>query len=459
MHRLPIPNAFLTADVCRTLFDRIVQMGTGGGHTFVTIISAWSGSARWMRNRLHTAADICTTDVLITRNIRGASGVAQTGCMTDAAVRQAVRDAEASLQVSRETAEQIQDPSEQEPTLQPVLWSEKTYDFGAEQRTQVAESMMRGADAAGLMTTGDLTMLATGTATMSTEGLFRYYPQTDVECSMTVRHPKGKGSGWAGVNHHDIGRIDPSAIATRALAKARMSANPVAMEPGRYPVILEPQATADLFAPLIEMAMDRVTAELPRGPFGRSAGRSRITERVFDERLMLHADPMDVDGAFLPYDQFTGTPYRPVRWIDHGVLKELAYHKRYALSALGLNRALPNPRSYRLGPAPGVRTATVDEMIEVTERGILVTRFFNVELLDFESMLCTGVTRDGVWLIEHGKIVKPIKNLRFVESPMFVLNKIDDVGCAERVFAPSFARLAPAAKVHDFAFTSLTDAI
>jgi predicted Zn-dependent protease len=459
MHQLAAPQAFLSAEEGKAIFERIIQMSAGGGKTFVSIISEWRGTARWARNRLHLASNTRTTAVHITRTIRGANGSSSTSYLDDAGLRHAVRDAEASMQVTSEIAEQIETSPLHESSLTPTLWSERTYASDAEQRTNVVQSMMAAADDADFLTAGSLAIAATGTATISTEGLFRYCPQTLVECSTTVRDPLGTASGWAGTNHHDLGKIDCAAIAARALGKAKMSQKSVAAEPGRYTVILEPQATADLFSTVVYAAMDRQTAELPRGPFGKAAGQSKITERVLDERLTVRADPMDPEGGFFPYEPFSGVPYQPVTWIHAGILKQLAYSRRYAVAALGLDKALPNGYSYRLAAMPGVQTTTVDEMIRRTERGILVTRFSNIAVLDFESMLCSGNTRDGLWLIENGKIAKPIKNLRFAESPLFMLNNMEDVGESERVFAPRLACFAPAVRARDFNFVAITDTV
>jgi predicted Zn-dependent protease len=274
---------------------------------------------------------------------------------------------------------------------------------------------------------------------------------------MTVQDPRSTASGWAGVNHYDLGKIDPKVLAARSLDMCLSMQNPSAIEPGRYTVILEPQATADLFAPIMG-EMDRMRAEDGKGPFaGRSLGRSKINEQVMDRRLVLGSDPMDPDGGFVPYTYWDGTPYQPVTWINQGVLRELAYPKSYALAALNLDKALPNPYSYRLSTAPGVSTATVEEMIASTERGILVARFHRVKVMDDSSMLCEGFTRDGIWLIEHGKISRPVKNFRFTESPLFVLNKLEQVGVSQRVFAPWQAVVAPAIRVNDFSFTSLAE--
>jgi predicted Zn-dependent protease len=455
------PDAFLSKDECKQLFDRIVKMTSGGGKTSVSIVSQHSGAAKWVHNKMYIASDSREVDTRITRDIRGASGSASTSMLDDDGLRHAIRQAEIAIGVRRESYEQLHDPFADEPSLTPNLWSDSTYSFGVEKRAELVQSLLKGVKSRGMISAGDLLISGDSTATIDTEGMFRHYPQTVVECSMTVRHPKGIASGWSGVNHHDLSKIDPQALATTALDKCLHSQNPVPVEPGRYTVVMEPQATADLFRPILENdAMVRVVAERPNGPFGgKEPGRSKITEQVLDKRLVMGADPMDPEGGFLPYDRYSGVPYQPVNWIDRGILRELEYNKDYALSQLGLNNALPNSKSFRLEAAEGVTTTTVEDMISKTERGILVTRFSGVQVIDFRSMLCSGYTRDGLWLIERGKITKPIKNFRFTESPLFALNSLEDVGAPRRVFAPGFAHIAPAVRVRDFSFTSLADAV
>lgn len=452
------PKEFLSPEECKALFNKIVGMGTGGGETFVYISSHSSGSAKWARNRVHVASDTRNTEISISRTINGAQGNASTTRLDDEGLLEVVRAAETSMQVYGESPENIKDPYIFEDYLKPTIWSDGTYNFGADNRTELVQAMIEGAESNGMLSAGNLQISGNGVAAMNSDGMFQYYPQTMVECSMTVRHPKGTASGWAGVNHYDLAKIDPKALAARALDKCLRSQNPVAVEPGRYTLIMEPQATADLFMNVMETPLDRRFAERPAGPFGKAPGRSKITEQVLDRRLIVRSDPMDTDGGFIPFD-YSGTPYQPVNWIDQGILRELAYYKGYALSQLGLDKALPNPGSWRISAAPGVPTTTIEEMIAKTERGLLVTRFSNVQTIDINSMLSGGYTRDGLWLIEKGKITKPVKNFRFTESPIFALNSLEDIGEPQRVFAPGASIVAPAVRVRDFSFTSLADAI
>lgn len=451
----------LTEAESKALFERIVSMTSGGGETTVSIESQWSGSVRWARNRAHIASDVGDLDIRITRNIRGASGEFNTTRSDDEGLQQAVREAETMLSTKGEWPEQIEQPFVMHAHLTPTLWSDDTYDLGAERRIELAQEMIAGAEAANLVSAGLLRVAARGTAVFGTRGLARYYPETMVECSTTVRDAKGTASGWAGINHYDLARVDPGGIASRALEKCLESRDPVAVEPGRYTAILEPQAVADLFAPIMDQPISRVYSERPAGPFGgERPGTNKITERVLDRRLVLRADPMEPDGGFLPFDRDRGDPYQPVNWIDEGILRELEYNRGYAVLLLHLEKALPNSGSFKLMPAPGVPTSTVEEMIERTRRGVLVTRLSGTQVIHGTSMLTGGYTRDGTWFIENGKITKPVKNFRIYESPLFVLNSLEEVGVPQRVHAPpGLAYMAPAVRVRDFNFAGLADAI
>jgi predicted Zn-dependent protease len=444
------------------LLDRAVALSSGGGDTTISVVSRVIGTTRWAGNRIYMAAQMRPVDVHVIRNMNGAMGRATATQIDDVGVRDTVRNAERVACVGGREFEWFHAVDYDDPIVMPVLWSDSTYAFDAEARTRLVEQLIAPAAQVSCQSAGELLVTADVTSTRAPNGTFRYYASTGVECSVTVRDAKGTASGWAGVNHYTLEKIDPAAIAARALDKCRRSANPVAIEPGRYTTILEPQALSDLFSPLFShpSEMDRIYAEEMRaGPWVDPAGGTKITQRVLDERLRVSADPMDPEGGFVPFDREWGTAFRAVDWIDRGVLLDLSYPRGYALQMLGFDHALPNSGSFRLTAMPGVETATVDEMIARTERGVLVTRFSGVRVVDDSTMLSTGFTRDGLWLVERGKISKAIKNFRFNESPLFALNNLEDVGTPVRVFAPGFSYLVPPVRVRDFSFVGLADAV
>lgn len=453
---------FLSKEECRALADRIIAMADGGGETYVGTWSNWYGNLRWGRNQVNTGGDVESTSVSIGRTIRGASGWGQTNALVDDALRKTMREAETlrlwgmespdTYPVAYHDREQVQ-----HPLSNPKIWFDTTYNLNAERRAQLLEPIVADVSKLGLLTAGYVRVDAVGFSVIKDPStkLFRYAPMTTAQFSLTVRDPRGTRSGWAGVDFGDWTRIDTAALARIAIDKCERSKNAVAIEPGRFTAILEPQALCDLFSPVMRF-LDRAAAEGGRGPFADPSrpGFSKIGQRLLDPRITVSADPMDPDLGYLPFD-WAGEPYINVNWFENGVLKELSYPRSYGVSELQKDWALPSSGAFRISGG----TSTIDEMIATTERGVLVTRFHDVFVVDQNSILCRGITRDGFWLIEKGKISKAIKNFRFTESPLFILNNVDQLGAPQRVFHPEAPAVCPPVKVRDFSFTGLMDAV
>lgn len=478
-------DRFLSQSECEALINRARSMTAGGGDIALWVESGWSGNLRYARNQISTSGDIRGDDVVVIRDIQGAIGYVTCSHIDDVGIEAAIRRAERLLRSLEETGDRRfrehfapvpVDPEERrnrdgrdeaedisssissliqsvEPFQKPEIFFDTTYNLRASERVQEIEPLIASARKADLRAAGYIEVGARGRAVMDTFGRSLYYPYTVAQFSVTVRDPKGTGSGWAGVDFSDWKRIDPAKLSEIAMDKCLRSRNPVAVEPGRYTAILEPQAVGDLFAPLMKL-LDRKVAEDGGGPFAGTQGNSKIGLQVLDPRITLGADPMDPDLGFPPFDR-AGNVYNPVNWIENGILKELAYFRKYGIQQLGINSGLPNSGAFRISGG----TTSIDEMIASTKRGLVVTRFYNVAIAMPKSAVFTGYTRDGVWLVENGKISKAVKNFRFVESPLFAFNNLDTLGPAVRIFRPQAPAVAPSAKVHDFNFASLSEAI
>jgi len=448
---------FLSRAACRALASRVFDLTAGGGRTHLEIYSRWTGNVRWARNDISTGGDTQDTKLYISRIIRNAFGGVSTNALTDDAIRTCLRRAESLLLLQSEHPDNYPDPPiTTHPHLNPVIWFDRTVQADDVTRASAADLSIGPAVAARVVSAGYVAVSARGSVVVHSEDLFWYYPYTTAQCSITVRDTAGRGSGWAGVDWNDWSRIDVPRLTATALEKCLRSRDPVAVEPGRYTAILEPQATSELVSIIIERSLERAVAENGGGPFAdpNVPGDSRIGQRVMDPRITIGADPMDPDCGFVPFTG-NGEPYQPVNWIERGILKELAYDRTYGIRQLGRDMALPNPLAYRMSGG----SSTIEEMIASTTRGLLVTRFNNVGVLDPGTLLSTGTTRDGLWLIERGQISKAVKNFRFTESPMFVLNAVEQLGVPQRVFRPEFPAVVPPIKVRDFSFTSLVDAV
>jgi predicted Zn-dependent protease len=448
------PRRFLSKDQCQALATRAMGFATGGGDTSLFIDTWWSGEMRWGRNRVTLGSDRRNNELTVSRNIRGAGASARTNQIDDTSIQSAIQAAERALAYHPTSPEDIEDPAVHFDYLTPAIWSDRTFALGAAERAAVARKLIESAERAGMVSAGYIEVRGAGRALMRSTGEPLYAPYTQAQCSMTVRDPQGTGSGWAGLSSYDWGRIDGAALAERALQKCLASRNPVGIEPGRYTVILEPQAVHDLVKFVVRNFDLRIIAEGGVHPFALRRQYSKLGLEVADSRVTISHDPMHPDLGVVPFTP-SGEPVRPVTWIDHGVLTTLAYDREYALTKLYDNLGYPNTLSYQMS---GGETS-VEEMTATTKRGLLVTRFSNISYVDSTSILLTGITRDGLWLIENGKISKAVKNLRFTESPLFVLNSVEQLGRPERVFSPGLPAIVPPLKAKDFSFTALIDAI
>ena len=214
--------------------------------------------------------------------------------------------------------------------------------------------------------------------------------------------------------------------------------------------MLEPQAVNDLI-PLLAGALNARTADEGRSPFSRPGGGTRVGEKVVDERVTLYSDPSDPQLLGQPFDN-EGLPVRRIVWIEKGILRNLAYSRFWAQK----QGRQPTGPAVAGGLALTGGAGTTEELIAGCERGILVTHFFYIRSLEPRTVLNTGLTRDGTFLIEKGKITRALKNFRWNESPLLMLNRLDDIGRPEPT-APG--RLMPPLRISRFDFTSSSDAV
>jgi predicted Zn-dependent protease len=221
-------------------------------------------------------------------------------------------------------------------------------------------------------------------------------------------------------------------------------------------VILEPQAVGSLIAFMFWQMAARAADE-GRSFFSRPGGGTRIGDRLLDERVTLYSDPTDPMLFTAPFND-EGLPNRRMVWFDRGTLQNLTLDRYWA------QRAGTQPTGFPSGFMMQGGDATVEQMIADTEDGLLVTRFWYMRPVDQRTILYTGLTRDGTFRIENGRVTRPVQNLRWNESPINILNNIETIGRPERVLAGEAGAVGPAVivpplKVANFNFTSVSDAV
>jgi predicted Zn-dependent protease len=454
----------LTREQAKSIADRVLSFAKAD-ETRVSISSSWSGNTRFAGGEITTSGGVTDTTVSVVSTVGKRRASVSTNVLDDAGLRRTVEMAERLARLAPEDPEIMPELGPQEySTVNAYI--DATADLTAEPRAAAAKRVIDRAAAVGkaagdMFVAGFLEANADARAIATSKGLFAYHRSTDASLSTTARTPDGTGSGWASAGARDWSKIDPSALGTVAAQKAVASRNPVAIEPGNYTVVLEPQAVADL-VPLLGGAFNARSADEGRGTFSKRGGGTRLGEKVMDERVTIYSDPADADLLASPFDG-EGLPMKRRVWVENGVLRNFSYNRFWAQKqgkeptgggggggGGGFGGGLPGGLKMVGG------TKTTDELIAGTERGILVTHFFYIRFLDQRTVLVTGLTRDGTFLIENGKVTKALKNFRWNESPLFMLNKLDELGRAERT---DVGQVMPSMRVRDFNFTSLSDAV
>ena len=443
----------LTREQAKAIADRVLMMSTAE-QTRVNIVSEWSGNTRFADASITTSGGITDTTLTVTVTVGKRRASSSTNVLDDASLKRTI---DLAIRLARLSPE---DP-EIMPELGPQKYSDvnafvrATADLDPETRAAAIQRAVSASSAAGkpagtIFSAGFLEASARAIAVATSSGLFAYHRTTSSEFSMTARTPDGTGSGWASSGARDWTAIDPAAIGRIAAQKAVASRNPQAIEPGMYTAVLEPQAVTDL-VPLLAGALNARNADEGRSPFSKAGGGNRIGDKVADERVTLYSDPNDAMLLAEPFDN-TGLPIGRTVWIEKGVLKNLAYTRFWAQKQG--KQPTGSPAAGGLALVGG--TKSTEELIAGCTRGVLVTHFFYIRALDPRTVLQTGLTRDGAFLIENGKITRALKNFRWNESPLLMLNRLDEIGRPEPT-APGY--MMPALRIRDFNFTSLSDAV
>jgi predicted Zn-dependent protease len=434
--------------ICETVLAH--AKAAGAEDAMVSLQGSVEAHARFADNRITTSGRSEDLDVTATVWVGRRRG-SMTGNDSSAGALQ--RMAEDAVEIARVS------PVHREylPTLGPLEYGENrgfsaaTADVDVASRAAALETVLAACRTAKVTGAGFHSARASATAAATANGNRRYFRSSEAGLSVTARSADGTGSGYYAGDHFDLARLDARRIADQAVAKAVGSRDPKSIEPGVYPVILEPQAVADLIG-FLTSAFDARPADEGRSAFSGKDGKTRLGEKLFSDRLSLYSDPMHAEMPAVP-STTEGIPAARLPLITAGVLDNFEYSRFWARERK--REPTPGPVNYIMeSPRPA---ASTDEMIKGLERGLLISRFWYVRLVDPRTIVLTGLTRDGLWWIEKGKISHPVRNLRFNQSVLAMLApwNVEAVGSPQRL-SPF---MVPALKLGAFTFTSISDAI
>ena len=442
----------ITQNDAKTLLSKVLSFSKAD-ECLVSIGGGDTGNLRYARNSVSTSGAVGSTQLVVVSIFGRKQGVTTINEYDDASLEKAVRRAEALAQLAPENPEHMPVLGPQTYQAAAKTFVEGTAAISTELRARLAGQSLDIARDATVTAAGYLEHSAGFSALMNSRGLFAYGTATNVNFSVTMRTNDGSGSGYAAGSYNDIADLDVAAASKAAAWKAAKSGGAKALEPGKYTVVLEPAAGIVLLENLYG-ALDARSADEGRSFLSLPGGKTRLGEKLVDQQVNIYSDPWD---ARMPTGNYNGEglPQEKISWIENGVVKNLFY-SRYWAQKKGV-RPVPAPDGVIMTGG----NATLEELIKGTEKGVLVTRLWYIRAVDPQTLLYTGLTRDGTFYIENGEIKYPVKNFRFNESPIIMLNNLEALGKPVRTVSGEGggSAMIPPMRVKDFTFTSLSDAV
>lgn len=437
----------------RALAERILQFSRAD-HCRVNIEYGWRGYSRVAINRITSAGGADRNYATITSVFGKRVASVITNQFDDASLEQAVRNSEAMARLAPENPEYLPEPDAQ--VYQDTGgYYESTGELEPLTRAEAAAIAIRQASAEGQIAASYMDVRAGTNAVANSNGLFGSHASTGVAYTLTCRSPDGLQSGWAGDEANDWNNIESQRIADDAVRKCR-TWRKTDLEPGVYTAILEPTAVGMLMLRMMESFNQR-PADEGRSFFSRPGGGNRIGENLFDPRVTLFSDPAYNDAQTEPFDN-VGQPLTRQTWVAGGRLETLS-RSRFWAQQQG-QTPLPGPSNLIMAGGED----SLEAMIASTARGVLITRFWYIRGLNPRIVSFTGLTRDGTYLIEDGRISRPVTNFRFNQSLTAMLQSVEMLGPSVRVAASENSSVStpivvPALKVRNFNLSSVSDAI
>jgi predicted Zn-dependent protease len=459
----------LSKEQAKRLMEKVLSFSTFP-ECEIRVSSTERSFIRFAANGITTSGFTIDQSVSITSTRDRKSGSTTVDEFDDRGLRDAVRHTEELAMVSPP-----------DPERAPSLGPQKYPDFenypestvGARNQMMIPQirSIIEDAKSQKLVAAGFFDRSTETAAIADKQGNFGYGRIADAYLSATVRNSAGTSSGWAAQPAVRIEEIDGAEVAKTAIDKCLRWKNPKPLKPGKYTAVLEPTAVGDLveLSPRFETTAQARAAAEGRSFFSKRGGGSLVGERLFPDFISLRTDPFHRLYSALPWSGLplfygaagpprggdsTGVRSERIAWIEKGVLENLSYD-RYWASKTGHP---PTPFPTHLSLEDGDKD--LSQLIASVERGLLVTRFFYIRLVNQQTAQATGLTRDGLFLIENGKVTSPVVNFRFNESRWRMLQNCIAIGKASRVRGfEGEGMIAPPLVVKDFPFTSVSDAV
>ncbi len=433
----------------KTITDKILSY-VKADDAQVSVNSNKRSNLRFAHNAFLTSGNTVGRSANITVWIGGRRGSSSTTSLDDTNLKAMVEQAEQIAKISPVDRQYL-------PTLGMQSYKgtngyvEDTANISLSSRAEKVSEILQKSTRAGVITAGFHLAQASAGGFATKNGNFGFQKSTNVSLSITARTPDGKSSGYFQRSHYDINRLDTTRIARESIKKAAQGRNSKALAPGVYTVILEPQAVADLLGRLA-FQFDARRAEEGRSPFSIRGGKTKLGRKIFDARINILSDPWNTEVPSSSSAQ-AGIPSQKIYLIKNGVLENLVYSRFWAKK----KNVTPTPGPVNTIIKSSEKPSSLDAMIKSTQKGLIISRFWYIRTTDPRTASVTGLTRDGVWFVENGRIKLAAKNFRFNQSiiQMIASGNVEMIGEPERIGGSLF----PSLKLTAFNFTSSSEAV
>jgi predicted Zn-dependent protease len=457
----------LTNEQAHDIFERVKKFSTAD-EIEVYISGGRSALTRFANNTIHQNVADENHAVSVRTVFSGRTARATTNKLDEESLRRVVASAESLSKVQHPNPELLPMYDGAEPVNKiPSRWFEQTRAVGPQERAGGVGKIVEVAKREKLVTAGIFAISEYMEGIFNSRGLARHHQQTSSEISITMLGDDS--SGWQKANSPDVRNLDAVALAESAARKARQSAAPKELAPGKYTVILEPAAVLDLVGFMFYDFAGLAVIDQ------RSFLNNRVGTKLFGENITIQDDVTHAQQSGSPFDG-EGVPRQTVTLVEKGVPKHLVYARSTAermtksdlagkigeVRPTGHGFLLPNevgeaPMNVVFAPPEKGSAKTIDEMVASTERGIWVTRLWYIREVDPYEKILTGMTRDGTFYVESGKLKHGVRNFRFNQSLVELLSNVEALSIPARASGEeAFDMVVPAMKVKDFNFTEVT---
>jgi predicted Zn-dependent protease len=429
-------------------------MGAGASEAEALVMAEDAALTRFANSQIHQ--NVAETNVVV--NLRFVTGkrvgVASSGRTDEEGLRRLAQNAAAIARAVEELGDWAGLPEPTAVEEVPAAYAPTTAEASPELRAEGVRAVISAADGAGVTAYGSFSTGVETTAVANSKGV-RAHGSRTVAQLLTVSMGPGGGTGYAETAAVDATTIDAAAIGREAADKARATADAVAVDAGDYPVVLEEYAVVDLLDMLGYLGFSALAVQEERSFV-------EVGKRIGSDLVTVVDDGHDPAGLPMAFD-FEGVAKQRVPLLEGGICRGVVYDAQTAArdGVRSTGHGLPAPNPY--GPFPlnqvmSPGTASRDELIGSLDRGLLITRFHYTNPVHPKLAIITGMTRDGTFLVEGGRIVGPVKNLRFTQSYLEAMAGVTAVAAERRTLKGFLGGVVvPALRIDGWTFTGTTE--